>query len=98
MDVQEVQQTHIGDGAELHGERGHLPEVRAGADCTMEYAATSPPSSGACIVVHKHKARDKSAGGGPHLQGDDGKQIEVGSGSALIPPSRAIEACWWHAR
>jgi hypothetical protein len=92
VDLQEVQQAHIGDGAELHGKRGHLSEVRAGADCTMECAAACPPSSGACIVVHEHKARDQPAGGGPHLQGDDGKQDEVGSGSALIPPSRAIEA------
>ena len=82
VDVQEVQQTHIGDGAELHGERGHLPEVRAGADCTMECKAVCSPSSGACIFVHEHKARDQPVGGGSHLQGDDGKQAEVVSGSA----------------
>ena len=92
VDVQEVQPTHIGDGAELQCERGHLPEVRAGADCTMECEAACSPSSGACIFVHEHKARDQPVGGGSHLQGDDGKQAEVVSGSALVPPSRVIEA------
>jgi len=92
MGLQEMQQARVADGAELHGKLGHLSELRAGADPTMEHAATSPTCNGACIVVHEHKAGDKSAGGGPHLHGDDVKGASVGGGSALIPPNRQMEA------
>jgi hypothetical protein len=90
LELQEMQPTDFADGVELHGERGHLPDVRARAGCTMECRAACHCNSGASVFVHEHQAADKPVSGGSNLPGYDGQHTKVmlGTLGALVARQR----------